>query len=178
ELLELFGAAVGAVDEYVFDNQMDEAAITLYSAGFLPGGLLEGAANFGKWGKANFAAKFFAGPVDEGIAVFKNVSIDEIISINKSFDGTTTLTGHDDTVLANMSYRNGFKEKAATVIRDIAGRHLFDNGNKRTAQSVVELLAKRNGQNIDSMVLRNVIGNVGNGNLSSIDEIVNALSTY
>ncbi|MCP4180773.1 MAG: hypothetical protein GY756_23685, partial [bacterium] len=65
ELLELFGAAVGAVDEYVFDNQMDEAAITLYSAGFLPGGLLEGAANFGKWGKANFAAKFFAGPADD-----------------------------------------------------------------------------------------------------------------
>ncbi len=67
--LSLFGAGVGAVDEYVFDSQMDEIAITLHSAGIVPGqalgALFQGAANLGRWGKASLAAKFFASPADE-----------------------------------------------------------------------------------------------------------------
>ena len=37
-----------------------------------------------------------------------------------------------------MAYREGVQDQAATAIRDIAGRHLFDDANKRTAQAVAE----------------------------------------
>ncbi|AZS51506.1 hypothetical protein DM558_12325 [Entomomonas moraniae] len=107
--------------------------------------------------------------------VFVEISVDEIININKSFGGSTTLTGHVDTVLANMSYQEGFFDKAAVAIRDIAGSHLFDNGNKRTAQVVVEQLAKKNNINLTEQQIRRVVDAVGTGELKKIEDISKAL---
>lgn len=57
----------------------------------------------------------------------------EIVAVNKIFN-TTGRFGFANTVIANMHYREGTVAKVATVIRDIAGGHLFGDGNKRTAQ--------------------------------------------
>jgi RHS repeat-associated protein len=108
---------------------------------------------------------------------FKGIGAEEITAINRQVGGTTTLTGYVDTVIANMSYRTSFWDKAATVIRDIAGRHLFNDGNKRTAQQVVEELMRRNGVNgPTSQHIRAVIDKVGRGELRSVEEISSALS--
>jgi len=50
------------------------------------------------------------------------------------FSSGRLLPGKDiSTVIANASYREVGFNQAASVIRDIAGGHLFENGNKRTA---------------------------------------------
>jgi prophage maintenance system killer protein len=71
-----------------------------------------------------------------------------------------------------MSYRGTPVEKAATAIRDIAGGHLFDNGNKRTAQAVAEGLL---GPEANSAQIRSVIDQVATGGLRSVEEIAGAL---
>lgn len=38
----------------------------------------------------------------------------------------------------NASYHKGFFNKAASLKRDISGRHMFADANKRTAQAVIE----------------------------------------
>lgn len=106
---------------------------------------------------------------------FKELSVDEIARINKSYGGSTTLTGEIDTILANMSYRDGFYDKAAVAIRDIAGRHMFDDGNKRTAQMVVEQLANKNGVILTGSQIRKVVDDVATGKLRDIDDISRAL---
>jgi prophage maintenance system killer protein len=111
----------------------------------------------------------------EASSSFVGVAAEEIIALNQSLGGTTTLTGEADTVVANMSYRVGFTDKAATVIRDIAGRHLFNDANKRTAQAVVELLAKRNGQSVNPAAVRAVIDKVATGAIRTVEEISAAL---
>ncbi|SFO06092.1 Prophage maintenance system killer protein, partial [Formivibrio citricus] len=109
----------------------------------------------------------------------KSLTQEQIIEINKKTSGGgVPLTGSVDTVLANMSYREGFENQAAAAIRDIAGSHLFQDGNKRTAQAVVELFAKENGVKIDSQALRAIIDEAGKGslgNLSTVDAISQAL---
>jgi prophage maintenance system killer protein len=92
------------------------------------------------------------------------------------FSGSSTLTGDVDTVLANASRYDTFAEKQASVIRDIAGRHLFDNGNKRTAQAVVEQLYSRNGiSGPGSATIRSVIDQVSQGTLRDVEAIAKAL---
>lgn len=103
------------------------------------------------------------------------MSVDDIAQINRGFGGTTTITGEIDTVIANMAYREGVIDKAAVSARDIAGRHLFNDGNKRTAQAVVERLLKANGSGISSAQIRKVIDQVGTGALRSADDIAAAL---
>ena len=102
----------------------------------------------------------------------KELTADEIRAINQSFGGSTELTGSADTVIANMAYREGAQEQAATAIRDIAGRHLFDDGNKRTAQAVAERIL---GPSADAAKIRSVIDQVGNGTLRSVEDISAAL---
>ena len=76
------------------------------------------------------------------------------------------------TVLANASWRDDAVEQAASVIRDIAGGHLFQNGNKRTAQAVVELLGVKG---ISGNQLRQVIDEVAKGNIKTVEDIATAL---
>ncbi|MCX8588729.1 hypothetical protein [Gilliamella sp. B3801] len=109
------------------------------------------------------------------VSSFKELSIEEISNINKSYGGSHTLTGEIETILANMSYRENFYDKIAVAIRDIAGRHLFNDGNKRTAQTVVEQLVNKNNMNLSPVQIRKVIDDVATGKLREIEDISRAL---
>ncbi|WP_213457195.1 polymorphic toxin-type HINT domain-containing protein [Rhizomonospora bruguierae] len=105
---------------------------------------------------------------------------DEVTAINRSFGGQTLLNGSFENTMINASRYNSFYDKSAVVIRDIAGGHMFDNGNKRTAQAVVEQLMQRNRviSGPTSTELRGVIDKVGKGQLTSVDDISAALRGY
>ncbi|WP_415846638.1 RHS repeat-associated core domain-containing protein, partial [Vibrio aerogenes] len=75
----------------------------------------------------------------------KGISADEIKEINRSLGNTAGAYRDPSTALYNASHRNGFYDKAASLIRDIAGGHMFRDANKRTTQSVIEKLMDRNG---------------------------------
>jgi hypothetical protein len=102
-------------------------------------------------------------------------SVDDIVRANQTFASGRTLTGEVDTVLANMAYREGLYDKTATAIRDIAGRHLFQDGNKRTAQAIAEQMMKANSGAATPAQIRSVIDQVGQGGLKSVEEISAAL---
>jgi prophage maintenance system killer protein len=109
-------------------------------------------------------------------AAFKGLTADEITAINRAAGGTPTLTGDPATIVANQAYREGFWDKTATALRDIAGRHMFDDANKRTAQAVVEELMQRNGvAGPTSAQIRSVIDQVSTGQLRTVEEISAAL---
>lgn len=57
---------------------------------------------------------------------------------------------------------------------------MYDNGNKRTAQAVVEQLMERNGvvSGPTSADLRGVIDQVGKGQLTGVEDIAAALRGY
>ena len=105
------------------------------------------------------------------------MSADEIRSINKSFGGTVELNSTAETTLANAQNYNGFWNKAAVQVRDIAGGHMFDNGNKRTAQAVVETLMERNNivTGVSSGEMRGVISQFAEGELRDIPSIASTL---
>lgn len=92
----------------------------------------------------------------------------------------TTLTGDVSTTLANAARREGFWNKAATIVRDIAGGHKFNDANKRTAQAVVEELMRRNGvaTGVGPDQMRKVIMRVARGELREIEDIAAALRGY
>ncbi len=105
--------------------------------------------------------------------ILGKLNVDDIAAINKRFSDGVTMHGKDiSTVLHNASYREGAVNQAASVIRDIAGGHLFNNGNKRTAQALVESL---NLKGVSSSQIRNVIDQVGKGTLKDVDDIARAL---
>ena len=56
------------------------------------------------------------------------VSPDEITDINRGFGGETLLSGSPANTLTNASRYTSFWEKSAVVIRDVAGGHMFNNG--------------------------------------------------
>jgi hypothetical protein len=71
------------------------------------------------------------------------ISGDEIRSINQNFGGMVE-HGSPEAALSAAGMREGFWNKAAVLVRNIAGGHMFDNGNKRTAYTVVQTLMERN----------------------------------
>ncbi|WP_338509966.1 hypothetical protein VRC22_11370 [Pseudomonas poae] len=75
-------------------------------------------------------------PSGTGLGGFKvGLSADDITAINSQFGGSVSFR-EVDTAIANAANYDGFYNKAGSMIRDIAGGHLFDNGNKRTAVEV------------------------------------------
>jgi prophage maintenance system killer protein len=72
------------------------------------------------------------------------VSADEVRAINRGFGGTRQMNSTVEAVFQSASYVPSFWEKVAIVVRSIAGGHLFDNGNKRTAFEAVKLFRRRN----------------------------------
>jgi hypothetical protein len=108
------------------------------------------------------------------------VTPDEITKINRGYGGETLFNGSPDNMIVNMDRYNSFWEKSAVAIRDIAGGHMFNNGNKRTAQIVVETLMERNGvtSGPTSADLRGVIDSVGKGQLHDVEDIAKALRGY
>ncbi|MFD9964025.1 polymorphic toxin-type HINT domain-containing protein, partial [Amycolatopsis sp. NPDC059020] len=116
-----------------------------------------------------------------GLGGFKiGILGDELNSINRSFGGEFLLNGSPENMMINASRYNSFWEKAAVIVRDIAGGHMYNNGNKRTAQTVVEILMARNGviSGPTSMDLRSVIDKVGKGELREVGDIAAALRGY
>ena len=113
----------------------------------------------------------------DDIDFLEQLDVDDITKINSMFSNGLTLQGKDvSTVLFNASHREGGFNQAASIIRDIAGAHLFQNGNKRTAQTLVESLFKKSGvSGPSSSQLRKVIDQVGEGTLRDVDEIAKAL---
>lgn len=116
---------------------------------------------------------------------FKNgVSADEIDDINRSFEGTHVYNGSAANALTNASHYNSFWEKSAVLIRDIAGSHMYNNENKRTAHAVVSELMQRNniisGPNSDE--LWSVVARVGDsrkkGHTRDVGEIASMLRGF
>ncbi len=70
------------------------------------------------------------------------VDAEEIRSLNKGFGGTRQMNSTVEAVFQSASYVPSFWEKVAIVVRSVAGGHLFDNGNKRTAFEAVKLFRK------------------------------------
>ena len=114
----------------------------------------------------------------------KGISAKEIESINKSIGNSAGAYRDVSTALFNASQRSGFYNKAASLIRDIAGGHMFKDGNKRTAQMVVQTLMERNGitggPNADQLrgIVNRVADSTRKDHLSSIDQISSALKGY
>jgi len=108
----------------------------------------------------------------QGLSRGVQVTAEEIRATNRALGGVTELTGKAETVIANMAYREGATAQAATAIRDIAGRHLFNDANKRTAQAVAERIL---GSAADPAKIRSVIDRVGTGDLKSVEDIASAL---
>ena len=72
------------------------------------------------------------------------VTANEVRALNRSFGGTKQMNSTVEAVFQSALYVPSFWEKVAIVVRSIAGGHLFDNGNKRTAFEAVKLFRKRN----------------------------------
>jgi prophage maintenance system killer protein len=62
-------------------------------------------------------------------------------------------------------------------VRSIAAGHIFDNGNKRTAQAVVAVLKNRNGitTGVSAAQMRRVIDQVATGALTEVADIARRL---
>jgi death-on-curing protein len=78
------------------------------------------------------------------------LSIDEIIAINKKFNGGTKI-GDLDFILSKIesyrlteNFRKDVAESAATLWYYIIQNHVFVDGNKRTAAESVKLFCKAN----------------------------------
>jgi RHS repeat-associated protein len=110
------------------------------------------------------------------IAGFKyGVSAAEIIKINKSFSNGNAYR-EVGSVLANADRYTGFYNKVGSIIRDIAGGHLFENGNKRTAVEVTELLISKNGvDGPPKELIWKAVDGAAEGKLNSVTEISKTL---
>ncbi|WP_413624193.1 RHS repeat-associated core domain-containing protein [Luteibacter sp. Lutesp34] len=95
----------------------------------------------------------------------------EIVAINRMFVNGGIYRSAE-TVIANMAYREGSVEKAAVAIRDIAGGHLFHDGNSRTAQVVAERIL---GGRVDPTKIRGVVDAASDGRLRTVEDISHAL---
>jgi RHS repeat-associated protein len=72
------------------------------------------------------------------------VSSDEILAANQMF-GPNAVYGSPYHALINAGRQGGFWPKVASLIRNIAGDHMFEDANHRTAYWVVTELMERNG---------------------------------
>jgi len=116
----------------------------------------------------------------EGGGFGHGITADEISAINRQLGGVTTLTADVSTALANAARREGFWNKAATIVRDMAGGHKFHDANKRTAQAVVEELMRRNGvaTGVGPDQIRKGIMRVARSELGEVENIAAALRGY
>ena len=109
----------------------------------------------------------------------RGIAANEISDINRGLGGTNAFRAVE-TALANASNREGFWNKTATIVRDIAGAHLFNDANKRTAQALAEELVRRNGvtTGVGREAMKSVIGQVARGELREVDVIAKALRGF
>lgn len=107
-------------------------------------------------------------------APFVGLTAAEISAINRTFGGVTAFRPVEN-LIANTHYYANTLQKIAVHIRDIAGSHLFNNGNKRTANAVVQELAARNGVRLDPAKVKRAIGETAESKIKSVEEIVKEL---
>jgi RHS repeat-associated protein len=107
----------------------------------------------------------------------RGITEEEIDAMNKSLGGTNVMNSSIGSAIAAAERREGFWSKAAAMVRDIAGGHMFNDANKRTAQAVVDELAKRNGvvTGVGADEMKKVILSVADGSLRDVDAIKRAL---
>jgi prophage maintenance system killer protein len=112
--------------------------------------------------------------------VLLGVRSDEIRQLNRRFGGTTEMNSNMDTVFASANYAKSFWQKVAAVVRSIAGGHLFDNGNKRTAFEAVKLFKSRNQivTGTNDTQLRETVRLIAIHELVEIDEIAKSLRGF
>ena len=80
----------------------------------------------------------------------KTLSKEAIIEINKKFDkGIIRSEGEIDHIVYKVANTRGIDRKAATLLMDIARRHAFADGNKRTAFKAMLAFLKLNGKNLE-----------------------------
>ena len=108
------------------------------------------------------------------------VTADEIRAINRGFGGIHEMNSTVEASFQSAMYVLSFWEKVAIVVRSIAGGHLFDNGNKRTALASIKLFQKRNEIATGALdpQLRETIRLVANNLLMDIDGIAVALRGF
>jgi death-on-curing family protein len=116
----------------------------------------------------------------EGGGFAQGMTADEISAVNRKMGGSVALTGDVSATLANASRRQGFWNKCAVIVRDIAGGHKFNDANKRTAQAVVEELMRRNGvsSGVSSTEMKKIILRVATGELREVEQIAKALRGF
>jgi death-on-curing family protein len=108
------------------------------------------------------------------------VSADEIRALNRSFGGTKQINSTIEAVFQSALYVPSFWEKVAIVVWSVAGGHLFDNGNKRTALEAVNLFRKRNQTftGTPDAQLRETVRLVATHVLSNIQQIAKSLKGF
>src|SRR4051794_11478809 len=112
--------------------------------------------------------------------VLLGVTADEIRTLNQSFGGTRQLNSTVEAVFQSALYVPSFWEKVSIVVRSVAGGHLFDNGNKRTAFEAVKLFRKRNNifTGTHDVQLRETVRLVATHLLSDLEQIANSLRGF
>jgi death-on-curing family protein len=108
------------------------------------------------------------------------ISPDEIRDINSSLGGNVELTGTAESAFAAAEHYEGFWNKAAVLVRNIAGSHLFNDANKRTASAVVETLMDRNNimTGVSEGQMQHVILHVARGELRDVPDIASGLRGF
>ena len=80
----------------------------------------------------------------------KTLSKEVIVNINKKFsDGTMRNEGEIDHIVYKVAETRGVDRKAATLLMDIARRHAFIDGNKRTAYESMLTFLEINGKKLE-----------------------------
>ncbi len=80
----------------------------------------------------------------------KTLSKEAITEINKKFDnGTLRNEGELEHIVYKVGNTRGIDRKAATLLMDIARRHAFADGNKRTAFQAMSAFLKLNGKELE-----------------------------
>ncbi len=80
----------------------------------------------------------------------KTLSKEVIVNINKKFsDGTMRNEGEIDHIVYKVANTRGIDRKSATLLMDIAKRHAFIDGNKRTAYESMLTFLEINGKKLE-----------------------------
>ena len=80
----------------------------------------------------------------------KTLSKEAIIEINRQFeDGAIRNEGEIDYIVYKVAATRGIDRKAAALLMEIARRHAFADGNKRTAFEAMLAFLKLNGKELE-----------------------------
>ena len=100
------------------------------------------------------------------------ISIEEIIRINKGFNGHLKSKSSLEYALDKQKEgKLGEYKKLAYLTRAILVDHPFSDGNKKTAMLIVYSFAERNGKKIDEELIKHHILSIASKNITNIRNI-------